>query len=119
MNKFFLVALIAFATTGCSTSGTFKIPENAQLYLYERPEPVNVATNGKVTTTPFYWTAMGIPPTGGIPYRLEQDGETVKEGRLRANFRVASLFWPPFAVIYWPTGLNPNITYDLVNDTQQ
>ncbi|MGJ0483206.1 MAG: hypothetical protein ACR65R_01560 [Methylomicrobium sp.] len=27
--------------------------------------------------------------------------------------------WPPAAAIYWPMGFNPDITYDLVNGTQE
>ncbi len=95
------------------------MPENSDLYIYDREQPVEVKSDGTVTTTPFFWTAMGIPPTGGIPYRLEQDGEVIREGKLRANFRVVSIFWPPYAVIYWPVGFNPDVTYDLVNDTQE
>jgi hypothetical protein len=82
-------------------------------------KPVDIKADGKVTTTPFFWTAAGMPPGGGIPYSLEKDGKTIKDGRLRANFRVVSIFWPPFALIYWPMGFNPEITYDLVNDTQE
>lgn len=104
---------------GCSTTGHFKVPANSELYIYERPEAVDISEEGAVTTRPFFWTAAGIPPGGGIPYRLEQDGKTVKEGRLRTKFRVTSIFWPPFALIYWPMGFNPDITYDLVNDTQK
>ncbi|MGZ5602355.1 MAG: hypothetical protein ACXWFX_17320, partial [Methylobacter sp.] len=74
---------------------------------------------GKVTTKPFFWTAAGIPPEGGIPYRLEKGGKVVKEGKLRTKFRTVSIFWPPFAAIYWPMGFNPDITYDLVNDKQE
>lgn len=113
--------LLVFTATmlGCSTTGTFVLPEGSDLYIYERPEPVTVEAGGKVTTKPYFWKAIGIPPGGGIPYRLEKDGETLKEGRLRAVFRPASIFWPPYAIIYWPVGLNPNITYDLVNDKQE
>ncbi len=114
-----LIMLVMTALTGCTTTGHFKVPEGSQLYIYERPEPVNVGTDGTVTTKPYFWTAAGMPPGGGVPYRLEKDGQTIKEGRLRAKFRVVSIFWPPFAAIYWPMGLNPNITYDLVNDTQE
>jgi hypothetical protein len=89
------------------------------LYIYERPQAVNIGADGKVTTAPYFWTAAGMPPGGGVPYRLEKNGETLKEGKLRAKFRPVSIFWPPFALIYWPMGLNPNITYDLVNDTQE
>ncbi len=60
----------------------------------------------------------GLPPKRGIPYRLEKDGATVQEGRLRANFRAASLF-VPFAIITGPTGLNPNITYNPVTGKQE
>jgi hypothetical protein len=112
-----LASLMLF--TGCTTTGTFKVPEGSKLYIYKRPEPVQVAAGGKVTTKPFFWTAAGMPPGGGIPYRLEQNGQTIKEGKLRTKFRVVSIFWPPFAAIYWPMGFNPNVTYDLVNDTQE
>lgn len=116
-----IIALVAFALfiTGCTTTGHFKVPEGSQLYIYKRPTPVDIGPDGTVTTRPFFWSAMGYPPGGGIPYRLEKDGQTVKEGRLRAKFRVVSIFWPPMAVIYWPTGFNNKITYDLVNDTQE
>lgn len=104
--------------TGCSTHGTFKVPAGSQLYIYERPEPVIIQADGTVTTRPFFWTATGIAPHGGIPYRLEKEGQVIKEGRLRTQFRPVSMFWPPFGSIYWPMGMNPNITYDLINDTQ-
>ncbi len=118
MKKLYLVCFLLLLT-GCTTTGHFKVPEGSQLFIYERPEPVNIKTDGEVTTKPYFWTAAGMPPGGGVPYRLEKDGQVLKEGRLRAKFRVVSLFWPPFALIYWPMGLNPNITYDLVNDTQE
>ena len=119
MQKFAFGILLTLLISGCSTTGNFVVPPDSKLYIYERPEAVSVSPSGSVTTQPFFWTAMGIPPGGGIPYRVEKDGEVLKEGRLRANFRVVSIFWPPFAAIYWPTGFNPNITYDLVNDTQE
>jgi hypothetical protein len=93
------------------------IPQGTDLEVYQRP--VTVSADGQVTTRPFFWTAAGIPPGGGVEYRLLRNGTTVKEGRLRAKFRVVSIFWPPFALIYWPMGLNPAITYDLVRDTQE
>lgn len=118
MKKLTLL-LAVFMLAGCTTTGHFKVPEGSQLYIYERPQPVNIGSDGTVTTKPFFWTAAGVPPDGGVPYRLEKGGETLKQGRLRAKFRPVSIFWPPFALIYWPMGLNPNITYDLVNDTQE
>ena len=119
IRKIYLILALLVLITGCTTTGTFKVPPGSQLYVYKRPEPVNIQSDGKVTTKPFFWTAAGIPPDGGIPYRLEQDGKVLKEGRLRAKFRPVSIFWPPAALIYWPMGFNPNITYDLINDTQE
>lgn len=116
LTMFFAVLLFL---VGCSTTGHFKVPEGSELYIYKRPEAVSIKADGAVTTKPFFWTAAGIPPGGGIPYRLQKDGEVLKEGKLRAKFRVASIFWPPFAIIYWPMGFNPDITYDLINDTQE
>lgn len=119
MKKLMFSLVILSTLAGCSTTGKFVVPENSKLYIYERPEPVTVTNDGSVTTKPFFWTAMGLPPGGGIPYRLEKDGEVLKEGRLRAQLRVVSFFWPPAALIYWPVGFNSNVTYDLVNDTQE
>lgn len=114
------IAVLGLFLIGCTTTGNFRLPENTELYVHERPEPLNVAADGTVTTTPFFWTAIGTPEEGGgIKYRLERDGETIKRGRLRTKIRVVSFFWPPGAVIYWPLGFNPDITYDLVNDTQK
>ena len=119
IKKIFFALVLLTMITGCSTTGTFKVPPGADLYIYKRPQPVDIQTDGKVTTKPFFWTAAGIPPDSGIPYRLEKNGKTLKEGKLRAKFRIVSLFWPPAAIIYWPMGFNPNITYDLVNDKQE
>ncbi len=118
LGKFLSVFCVLLFIVGCSTKGHFKVPEDTELYIYERTKPVDIKSDGTVTTRPFFWTAAGVPPKSGIPYRLEKDGETVKEGHLRAKFRPVSIFWPPFAIIYWPMGLNPAVDYDLVNDTQ-
>jgi len=110
-NIFFVLAMsVVFFITGCSTTGQFKVPENSKLYIYERPEPVTVQADGKVTTKPFFWTAAG-----GIPYRLEKDGTVVNQGKLRAKFRPVSIFWPPVALLYWPIGFRSDVTYDLTN----
>ena len=120
MIKKICLALAALVmVTGCTTTGTFKVPPGADLYVYKRPQPVDIKADGKVTTKPFFWTAAGVPPDGGIPYRLEKGGQVIKEGKLRTKFRTVSIFWPPAAAIYWPMGFNPDITYDLVNDKQE
>ena len=103
---------LALVLGACTTTGHFKIPQDTQLEVYRRP--VTVASDGTVTTSPFFWTAAG-----GIEYRVLKDGKVLKQGRLRPKFRVVSIFWPPLALIYWPMGLNPAITCDLVNDTQK
>ena len=116
INQLILTGLLT-GIVGCTTSGKFKIPKGTQLEVYERK--VQLAPDGTLETRPFFWTAAGIPPRGGVKYRLFNGKKVLKSGRLRAKFRVVSIFWPPFAVIYWPIGLNPDITYDLVNDKQQ
>jgi len=121
MNRMFLFAVLSSAVlflSACHTRGTFRVPEGTQLSIYRRPA-ITVPADGVVKVKPFFWTAAGIPPGGGIPYSLQRNGRVIKEGRLRAKFRVASVFWPPFALIYWPMGMNPDITYDLINDTQR
>jgi hypothetical protein len=119
LKKISLAVVLLSLITGCTTTGTFKVPPGTELFVYKRAEPVNIKADGKGTTKPFFWTAAGVPPESGIPYRLEKAGKVVKEGRLRAKFRVVSIFWPPFALIYWPMGFNPDITYDLIDDKQE
>ena len=111
------IPVMALVFSACTTTGNFKIPEGTQLEVYQRP--VTLESNGTVVTKPFFWTAAGVPPASGVEYRLLRGGQVVEEGRLRSKFRVVSIFWPPFAAIYWPMGLNPNITYDLVSGTQE
>lgn len=112
-----IVILFLLIISGCSTYGYFKVPGDSKLYINNRS--VEIGTDGEVSTRPFFWNAAGIPPKGGIPYRLEKDGKAVKSGKLRSRFRFVSIFWPPYAFIYWPIGFNSSITYDLVNDTQE
>ena len=107
-----VASVIVVAGAGCSTTGRFVTPPNTKLVVMGRD--VQMESGGQVTTSPFSWGGAG-----GIPYRLEKDGTVVQHGKLRAKFRVASIFWPPFGAIYWPMGFNPDITYDLVNRTQK
>ncbi len=112
-----LAAFLSLGLAACTTTGRFVVPQGSQLEVYRRP--VTVGSDGRVVTRPFFWTAAGIPPGGGVEYRLLKDGKAIQQGRLRAKFRVVSIFWPPFALIYWPMGLNPNVTYDLVKGKQE
>ena len=117
LRTFVWTAVLAAVLSGCTTSAKFVIPAGTELEIYRRP--VTVAADGTVTTRPFFWNALGLPPGGGVEYRLLKDGKALQEGRLRARFRIVSIFWPPFALIYWPVGLNPTITYDLVKGMQE
>ncbi len=116
IKRLFFPFAFAAMVVSCSTSGHFIIPEGTQLRIHERD--VAVGPNGRVEMKPMFWTAAGIAPHGGAKYELVKDGKIVKSGRLRVVFRTVSIFWPPFATIYWPIGLNPDITYDLVQDRQ-
>ena len=116
MKKRHLIAAFsasALIVAGCTTSGKFIVPPDTELYIYDRPEPVAIAADGMVATRPYWWTAAG-----GVPYQLRKDGVVIKQGKLRARFRAVSIFWPPLAAYYWPMGLNPSLTYDLVNETE-
>lgn len=118
-NRYSLALASLLLLSACSTQGRFVIPEGSKLYLDNRPEPVQVH-NGTVSAHAFGWDAMGVPPAKGIPYRLEKDGRTIEEGKLRAVLRVPALFLPPIiGILTVPTGFNPNITYNLVTGKQE
>lgn len=98
-----LVACLA--VVGCSTRAWFKLPEHSTLIVNERPVNNN---QGLVKTRPFSWGAAG-----GVPYRLQDEqANTLKSGKLRSRFRVASIFWPPVGIAYWPMGFGQRC-YDL------
>ena len=96
-------------TLGCHTSAQFKTPNDTQLYINNRPVMVE-ANSGRVVTRPFFWSA-----SAGIPYQLMKDGSVVQSGKLSSGFRIVSIFWPPYAFIYWPIGFDSPV-YDLTND---
>ena len=96
---------LAAVVSGCSTATYFKLPENSTVEIYKRDTQYS---EGLVKTRPFAWSAAG-----GIPYKLsDAQGNVLQEGKLRARFRVGSIFWPPFAIIYWPMGYGQRC-YDL------
>ncbi len=114
-----LLVLSVLGAIGCSTNGTFIVPEGSKLYLGGREKPVEISENGRVRTHGFGWNQIGIPPGGGLSYKLEKDGEIIQKGKLRTKFRAASIFIPIYGILACPVGLNPDITYDLVNGTQE
>jgi hypothetical protein len=93
--SFLAMLMLLFVVGGCSTTASFKIPEGTNLVI--RDIPVSAGEVLEYKRTPFFWDV-----TPGIPYRLEKDGQLVREGKLKSHFRVASIFWPPFSLIYWP-----------------
>ena len=118
--RFSVAIALLLVISACSTRRHFVVPEGSTLFLGGRAEPVRIQSGGLVTVHAFGWDSMGVPPGKGIPYRLEKDGQTVQEGRLRTVLRVQSLFLPPiFGIIAVPTGLNPNVTYNLVTGKQE
>ena len=119
-KKAILPIMLVAAITGCTTTGHFVVPEGSELYLGGRSKPVTIEEDGLVKTTAFGWGKSGFPPAHGIPYRLEKDGQTIQQGRLRTKIRVSSFFVPPFyGVFAYPVGLNSNITYNLVTGEQK
>jgi len=116
-KKWAFLLVVSSVLSGCVTQGKFVIPKDTQLEVYKRS--VSLQADGRAVMRPFFWTAAGMPPNSGVPYRLLKDGHAIQEGHLRAKFRPVSIFWPPFAIIYWPMGLNPDITYDLIKGTQE
>jgi hypothetical protein len=93
---------------GCSTSTYVKLPEGSTLKIQRGQElPYR---EGKLSRTPLSWSSAG-----GIPYIIEKDGTMIKEGKMRAKFRPASIFWPPFAILYWPIGFR-SACNDLTGD---
>jgi len=105
----FLAACSITFAMGCHTSTQVMTPEKTLLYINDRPIVLG-PTGGKVVTRPFFWSA-----SGGIPYRLVRDGVMTQSGTLTSSFRIASIFWPPYAFIYWPIGFGSPL-YDLNND---
>jgi len=106
-----LLLAVTFFAVGCTTEGQFVLPPGTEISIYERP-PVKPDSSGQIVTKPFFWTAIA-----GVKYELfDENGDVVKSGKLRAKFRVVSIFWPPFALLYWPAGINPDVTHDLTQD---
>lgn len=97
MKKLLLIVSIALFVSGCSITTYVKLPEDTVLKIKRGEETPH--SQGKLTRTPLSWSSAG-----GIPYKLEKDGEIVQEGRMSSKFRVASIFWPPVGAVYWPMG---------------
>lgn len=116
MNKITMIfaLLSSLLLAGCSTSASFKLPPDTSLLIKgERmvfQPQADPHGNPVLETRPYFWDAVI-----DIDYSLVRNDKVVKEGKLPAQFRVVSIFWPPYAVIYWPFGFRLNC-YDLTKD---
>ena len=96
------VILMLLVLSGCHTSASFILPPNTDLMINgERVsfDSKDEDNRPKFERTPFFWTSII-----GIEFMLLQDDKIVKKGKLPSEFRIASIFWPPYAYIYWPVG---------------
>ncbi len=103
-----LLLCIVLLTSACSTKAWFKLPEQSTIAINERPQQYH---QGLIKVRPFFWNRAG-----GVPYTLTSATGSTERGRLRARFRPASIFWPPFALIYWPMGFGQRC-YDMTGAT--
>ena len=107
MKNLISTLLLALTLVGCSTSTYIKLPENSVLKIKRGDQVAH--QEGKLVRPPLSWSSAG-----GIPYKIEKNGEVIQEGKMRAKFRPASIFWPPAAMIYWPIGFRQNC-YDFTS----
>jgi hypothetical protein len=101
-NHVLLVMVVLLFLSGCHTSTSFMLPPNTDLMINGERISLDVKDEaGHVTfkKTPFFWTSIM-----GIEYMLLQEDKIVKKAKLPSSFRIASIFWPPYAYIYWPVG---------------
>ena len=114
---FALIIAIVFLA-GCHTSTSFMLPPNTALMINDERislDSKDEAGRPKLEVRPFFWTSIM-----GIKYTLIQDDKIIKEDKLPSKFRIASIFWPPFAFayIYWPVGFRFDC-YDLTNPKKE
>ncbi len=101
-----IIAVLGILVSGCSTSARFIIPDSTELVVHGK-KAVRDEKGVVVKTRPFFWSAFK-----GIDYQLVRKDSVVREGRVPTRFRVASIFWPPYAILYWPAGFSFDC-YDL------
>jgi hypothetical protein len=100
--------LLVVLFSGCETSTQFLLPHNTEIII--KDEKFSASNDGyaDVTVRPFFWT--------GINYQLVRGDKVVQEGKLDSSFRIAALFWPPYAIFYWPKGFSTDC-YDMTKKT--
>lgn len=102
--------------SGCHTTASFMLPPDTELMINgERVAFDSKDEDGhpRLERLPFFWTSIM-----GIEYRLLQDGKVLKTDKLPSEFRIASIFWPPYAYIYWPVGFRFEC-YDLTDPKRE
>ncbi len=109
-----LAALIFVSAAGCSTTASFKLPPNTDLLIKGERVTFEDKRDSEgypvLETRPFFWDSVA-----DIKYSLVQNDKIIKEGRLPSQFRIISIFWPPYAIVYWPFGFRLDC-YDLTKD---
>jgi hypothetical protein len=103
-----LISALAFVAS-CSTTTSFKVPKGADLFVDGQKVPE--AMHAEYTRSPMFWDK-----SKGIPYVLKKKGKVIDQGKIKAHFRVASIFWPPAAIIYWPMRFEPNYDFTSSDD---
>lgn len=106
------IIVMLLVLSGCHTSASFILPPNTDLMINgERIPPESKDEDGRLTLNrrPFFWTSIA-----GIEYMLVDGDKVVKKAKLPSSFRISSVFWPPYAYIYWPVGFQFKC-YDLSN----
>lgn len=111
MNAFRIISILLFGLilAGCSTKAYVKLPQDTKIQINDGNRQFS---QGLVKSRPFFWSKVG-----GVPYKvIDNNGDLVSEGKLRTRFRVSSIFWPPYAIIYWPLGFGYKC-YDISEPT--
>lgn len=104
----FTLSLLVFVLVSCSTTTSFVVPKDTELYVYD--QKISESNYSNYNRRPLTWGTAG-----GVKYRLVKDGKTVEEGTLKTKFRVVSIFWPPVALAYWPMGF-ASANYDFTKE---
>jgi hypothetical protein len=108
--------IVLLLLTGCHTTASFMLPPNTGIVIdgvrvadADRDEAGNI----RLDRRPFFWDSIV-----GIKYELIQDDKVIKKDKLPSAFRVVSVFFPPYAILYWPVGFRFNC-YDLTNPKKE
>jgi hypothetical protein len=108
--------LMVLLLSGCHTSASFMLPPSTDLLINGERVTFNAHDEEgrvKLERRPFFWTSIA-----GIEYSLVQEDKIIKKAKLPSGFRISSIFWPPYAYIYWPVGFRFEC-YDLTDTKKE